>query len=89
MFELAVLDAVSHFNIGYLATLLFFDKVGINRGYYSTKGCLKHDNTRVTSSKRKSLDTAKDRRRILRGVRKGKGDKTKQLEGTVYGAGKF
>ena len=86
---MSVLDAVAHFNIGNLATLLTFDKLGIKRGYYTTKGCLDDDKIRIDNSKRKSLDSAKIRRRILRGVRKNKGDKTKKLEGTVYGGGKF
>ena len=68
VFELSVLDAVPHFNIGNLATLLIFDKLGIKRGYYTTKGCLDNDKIRIDNSKRKSLDSAKSRRRILRGV---------------------
>ena len=61
VFELSVLDAVSHFNIGNLATLLIYDKVGIHRGYYTTKGCLKDDGRHIINSKRKSLDSVKSR----------------------------
>ena len=35
VFELSVLGDVAHFNIGNLATLLIFDKLGIKRGYYA------------------------------------------------------
>ena len=43
-FELAVYDAVAHFNIGNLATLLIFDKVNIERGYYTTLGIITDNN---------------------------------------------
>ena len=36
VFELSVLDAVAHFNIGNLATLLIFDKLGIRIKYVLT-----------------------------------------------------
>ena len=45
--ELAVYDAVAHFNIGNLATLHIFDKVNIERGYYTTLGCITENNCRI------------------------------------------
>ena len=39
-FELAVYDAVAHFNIDNLATVLLFDKVNIERGYCTTLECI-------------------------------------------------
>ena len=44
---MAVHDAAVHFNIGNLATLLIYDKLGIERVYYTTTGCLEHDNQQV------------------------------------------
>ena len=89
VFELALFDAVAHFNIGNLATLLIFDKVGLERGYYTTKGCLDDNKTRIENAKKKSMESVQIRRRILRGARKNMSDKTKKQEGSVYGAGKF
>ena len=66
-FELAVYDAVAHFNIGNLATLLIFDKINIERGYYTTLGCITENNCRIQNAKRQSSDSAKTRRRYLRG----------------------
>ena len=89
VFELALFDAVAHFNIGILATLLIFDKMGLERGYYTTKGCLDDNKTRIENAKKKSMESVQIRRRILRGARKNMSDKTKKQEGSVYGAGKF
>ena len=66
-FELAVYDAVAHFNIGNFATLLIFDKVNIERGYYTTLGCITENNCRIQNAKRQGSDSAKTRRRYLRG----------------------
>ena len=73
-FELAVYDAVTHFNISNLATLLIFDKVNIERGYYTTLRCITDNNCRIQNAKRQSSDSAKTRRRYLRGQKKGQSD---------------
>ena len=54
-----VYDAVIHFNIGNLATLLIFDKVNIERGCYTTLGCITDKNCRIQKAKRQSSDSAK------------------------------
>ena len=69
VFELAVFDTVSHFNIGQLETLLIFDTLGIERRYYTMKGCLDGNKTRIDNAKKKSTSSVKTRRRILMGVR--------------------
>ena len=69
-FELALYDVVAHFNIGNLATLLIFDKVNIERGYCTTLGCITENNCRIQYAKRQSSDSAKTRRRYLRGQKK-------------------
>ena len=38
-FGLGVLDAADHFNIGNLATLLMYDKMGMQRGFYTMDAC--------------------------------------------------
>ena len=64
-FELAVYDAV--------ATLLIFDNVNIEKGYYTTLGCVTDDNkSRIQNVKWQSSDSVKTRRRYLRGQKKQK-----------------
>ena len=96
-FGLAVYDDVAHFNIGNFATLLIFDKVNIERGYYTTLGCITENNCRIQNAKRQSSDSAKTRRRYLRGQKKDRsdnthkteGDNTHKIEGKIYSAGNF
>jgi hypothetical protein len=86
-FEIGVYDAVSHFNIGNLATLLTFDELGIERGYFTEKGCSENNEGRINNMRRKSSETFKLRRRKLRGLRKSKSDNNKKSEGKLYGSG--
>ena len=72
-----------------LATLLVFDEVNIERGYFTTKGCINDNQNRIKNARRQNTESSKVRRRYLRGLRKSKCDKTKKVEGKVYGAGKF
>lgn len=86
-FETGIYDAVSHFNIGNMATLLTYDKLGLERGYWTEKGCYDNNMLRINKSLRKSTEASKDRRRKLRGLRKHKGAQDKKKEGKLYGAG--
>ena len=88
-FEIAVYDAAAHFNIGNLATLLVYDYVNIERGYFTTNGCINDNQYRIKNARRQSTGSSKVHRRYLRGMKKSKSDKTKKAEGKVYGAGKF
>ena len=65
-FEFAVHDAVTHFNIGNLASLILYDKVNIERGYY-TLGCISDNETRISNSVGQSSSKLKTRRRYPRG----------------------
>ena len=88
-FELAVYDAAAHFNIGNLASLLVYDNVNIERGYYTIQGCIVDNNVRIKNAQRQSSDSAKTHRRYQRGRKKSKIDNTKASEGKVYSAGDF
>ena len=88
-FEMSIFDAAVHCNIGNLATLLIFDKMGIEKGFYSTNDCIEGNIQRINNAKRKDSEGVKIRRRMLRGMRKHKSDKNKKQEGSVYGPGKF
>ena len=70
-------------------TLLIVDKLGIERGYYTMKGCLDDYKTRIDNAKKESMSSVKTRRRIPWRVRKNKSDTTKEQEGCAYGGGKF
>ena len=39
-FATTIFDATAHVNIGNLATLMIYDKLDIERGYYTTKSCI-------------------------------------------------
>ena len=67
-FEIGVYDAVGHFHIGNLATLLIYDAGGVECDYWTEKGCLDDDNYRKCNSRRQS-DTTKKHRCKLRGLR--------------------
>ena len=86
-FEIGMYDAVAHFNVGNLASLLIYDAVGVERGYCTVHRCIADDNYRLSNSRRQSSDIVKNHRRFLRGQRKVKSVKTKKQEGKVYGAG--
>ena len=76
---------LSPISIGNLATLLIFNKVNIERGYYTTLGCITDNNCRIQNAKRQGSDSAKTRRRYLREQRKRKArsDNTHKTEGQI------
>ena len=86
-FEIGVNDAVSHFNIGNMATLLIYDKLGLERGYWTEKGSYDNNIDQIKNSNRKSTESNRARRRQLRGIRKCKNVQDKTKEGKLYGAG--
>ena len=63
--------------------------MGIDQGFYTIRGCYVENKNRVDYSVRKSSNEYKQRRKILRGKHKRKGDKNKEDEGVTYEAGKF
>ena len=48
-FSAAVYDAVVHFKVGNIATLLIYNKLHIDRGCYTTKGCLDKNKTIIST----------------------------------------
>ena len=88
-FEIGAYDAVAHFNVGNVATLLIYDNVNIERGYYTVNGCSTDNQYRLKNAYRQSSETQRSRRRIIRGKKKAKGDKHQEKEGTLYSAGTF
>ena len=64
-FEFGVFDAVSHFNLGNIATLNTFDEMGIDQGFYTIRGCYVENKNRVDNSVRKSSSEYKQRRKMF------------------------
>ena len=88
-FDIGVRDAVSHFNVGNAATILTYEKLGMDPGHYTYTGCSDGNLDRVRNAGRQSEERKKTRRRFLRGKRKQKTDKTNEKEGETYRAGGF
>ena len=57
----------------------------IDRGYYTTLGCIDDNTRRISNSVRKSGANYQCRRKVIRGLKKQKLVKNKKLEGKVYG----
>ena len=87
--EIGVYDAVSTFNIGNMAAIRLFEKLGMVAGDNMRKGCFVGNSYRISNSRRQSSDIKKNRRRYLRGLKKQKKDKTKIVEGKTYSSGGF
>ena len=71
-FATAIFDATAHFNVGNLATRMIYDKLDIERGYYTTKNCIDDNFVRINNARRKSSDEYQGRRKFIRGEKKRK-----------------
>jgi len=89
LFRLGVYDAVAHFNIGWKASILVFEKLSIVPGRYCTKNVDSLNRKRLFNASYKDSEKAKKRRKIIRSKAKAKGDKIEQTEGVLYEAGGF
>ena len=85
----ATLAAVAHFNDGYISYVKIMQQMGINLGHFSNSICQKLDNARLYNSQRKSMDSAKQRRKTLRAIKKGYQDEKQEEDGTLYAKGSF
>ena len=83
-FETGVFDAVSHFNIGNLATLRIFKSLGIEPGTYTRLGCSALKKDRVENTRRHNKATFKLRQGKIRGNQKRKADEIEGVEGKLY-----
>ena len=82
-------DAVAHFNLGWKASILVFEKLSIVPGRYCTKNVDSLNRKRLFNASYKDSEKAKKRRKIIRSKAKAKGDKIEQTEGVLYEAGGF
>ena len=49
---------------------MIYDKLDIERGYYTTKGCIDDNCVRINNARRKSSDEYQGRRKFIRGEKK-------------------
>ena len=87
--QLGVYDAVAHFNIGSRAAIKVFESLGIPPGEFCINECQQLDKIRVLKAEYKFQEKNKTRRRLLRGKRKKKNDKSQEKEGDIYAPGAF
>ena len=84
--ELAVYDAVAHFNIGRMATIKVFGTLNIII-YFGTLGHFLN-NKRKQSAAFKEMDFSKKERKIIRNLKKRRNVKN-VAEGKTYDSGAF
>ena len=87
--QFGVYDAVAHFSIGAEAAVEIFKEVNLDPGEYFLTGMRKINKERIAKADFKGKEVNKKKRKMLRGLKKKKGDKLKQEEGTLYKPGAF
>ena len=87
--QLGLYDAVAHFNIGSITVIELFQALDIPPGKYTEEGCRRQDQLRILTAQHQNKPSTKKRRKVIRGLKKRKDDKTKQKEGVNYGPGQF
>ncbi|GFU56082.1 uncharacterized protein TNCV_3405441 [Trichonephila clavipes] len=82
------LDAVIQFNDGYKGCVEIFKKLNITPGYFTLKAYKHLDINRINDAERHSTPNVKQRRKILRAIRK-KNIVLESKEGVIYKSGAF
>ena len=88
-FKFGLYDAVAVFNMGRSATVEIFKELQTEPGKYTIEGCMTQNKKRLNNAAYKNKATVKVQRKIIRGRKKSKEDKTAEREGTTYEAGGF
>lgn len=87
--EFGVYDAVAHFNMGSRAAACIMQELDLEPGYFFEEGNKKADEVRSGKANHREKAEVKKRRKVLRGQKKNKEDKSEQKEGKIYEAGGF
>ena len=87
--KLGIYDAVAHFNIGATAATEVLKEEGCTPGYFFEIGMSKANQKPVKKANHQATPEVKKRRKVLRGQKKKKEDKNKEVEGNTYEAGAF
>ena len=85
--EDATYSAVAYFNDGASSILKVMRELGIEPGRFPTRACCLCDKVRIKNSNRNSSEQKKQRRKTIRAMKKGFGDKLKEKGGNVYEKG--
>ena len=88
-FEFGLYDAVAIFNEGRQGTIDILEKLGMEVGVFTMKGCSVINTRRISEAEFKMSEKLKKQRKVIRGRKKGYNDKAEEKEGVVYGAGLF
>jgi len=87
--ELGIYDAVAHYNVGSNAAADILSELGLVPGHFFEEGVKNADTKRVKKADHRHNPEIKKRRKVLRGQKKKKEDKTQEKEGNTYEAGAF
>ena len=87
--EFGAYDAVAHFNMGSGTAAKIIEELGLEPGHYFQAGTRKADEQRVAKAGHRANVVVKKQRKVLRGKKKKKEDKTKEKEGNTLEAGAF
>jgi len=74
-FHFGMYDAVAVFNIGRLAILKVYNRVGISPGHFTSVGCKSQNQRRLYNAKYKNSSKRIKARKVQRGAKKKKDDK--------------
>ena len=78
--------AVAYFNMDSGTAIMIIKELGLEPGYYSQAGTRKTDKQRVAKADRRVKVVLKKQRKVLRGQKTKKEDKTKEKEGNTHEA---
>ena len=87
--DIGVSSAIINWNDGDAGLLRLFSKASIVPGKYTNAGFQAADQARIREMNYKCSDPVKNKRKRMRGARKGYEDKHKDKEGDVYVSGEF
>ena len=87
--KLCVYDAISYFNYGALSIIDTLKLLGTDAGSYTIKSAVDANIQRRYNAGYKAKTTSMKRRKVIRGLKKKKGDNIKNQEGVMYEAGGF
>ena len=83
--EIAVYDAVANYNYGRRATLDIFELLNMKPGHFTTKMCSALNARRKYNAANHNTPAAKQRRKIIRGLKKKKSDQQASSEASSEG----
>jgi hypothetical protein len=87
--EFGVYDAVAHFNMGSRPATCIMQELDLEPGCFFEEGKNNADEVQIGKAEHREKAEVKKQRKVLRGQKKKKEDKSEQKEGKIYEAGGF